>query len=342
MAEVRRVRPNGFNVVSTFSGCGGSCLGFEMAGYEILWANEFVPEAAKTYRVNHPDTFLDTRDIRLVTRANMSHVPKGLEIDVLEGSPPCASFSTSGTREAGWGKVKKYSDVEQRVDDLFFEFVRLLKQISPKVFVAENVSGLVKGSAKGYFKEIYRSLAGAGYRVEARMVDASRLGVPQRRRRMIFLGVREDLGVAPAFPSPSREIYSIEDALRTVTPNESIEDPQERGPSLEKYAIGKEWDRLRPGEKGVYLNFIKPIRWEPAPTITQTAGNPGAASIVHPISKRKFSVPELRRLCSFPDDFVLTGTYQQRVERLGRSVPPLMMRAIARTIATEILAKCSR
>src|SRR5207248_5858022 len=124
------------------------------------------------------------------------------EVDVMEGSPPCASFSTAGKRQAGWGQVRPYSDTRQRTDDLFFEFARLVRGVRPKVFVAENVSGLVKGTAKGYFKEILRALKGCGYRVEARLLDAQWLGVPQVRQRIIFVGVREDLGVGPAFPKP--------------------------------------------------------------------------------------------------------------------------------------------
>jgi site-specific DNA-cytosine methylase len=139
------------------------------------------------------------------------------DVDVLEGSPPCASFSTAGKRSAGWGSVKPYSDTSQRVDDLFFEYARLVDEIRPRAFVAENVSGLVKGVAKGYFLEILRALRAPGYVVAARLLDAQWLGVPQARQRIIFVGVRADLveryGVGPAFPTPLRYRYSIRDAL---------------------------------------------------------------------------------------------------------------------------------
>jgi DNA (cytosine-5)-methyltransferase 1 len=157
MAEIANAKWNGYNVISTFSGCGGSSLGYKMAGYKVLWANEFIPAAQETYRANHPNTILDTRDIREVSAdsiLNAIGMQPG-ELDVFDGSPPCASFSTSGKRERGWGKVKKYSDTEQRVDDLFFEYARLIKGVQPKVFVAENVSGLVKGTAKGYFSKFW-------------------------------------------------------------------------------------------------------------------------------------------------------------------------------------------
>lgn len=174
MAEIAAVPWNGFNAVSLFSGCGGSSLGYKMAGFKVLWANEFIPAAQETYHVNHPDTILDTRDIRLVQAQDILDAIglKMGELDLLDGSPPCASFSTAGKREKGWGQVKQYSDTKQRTDDLFFEYARLVQGLQPKVFVAENVSGLVKGTAKGYFLEILAALKACGYNVVAKVLDA--------------------------------------------------------------------------------------------------------------------------------------------------------------------------
>ena len=218
MAEIAAVPDNGLRVVSTFSGCGGSCLGYRMAGYRVLWASEFIPAAAEVYRANHPTTPLDTRDIRKVQPAEIL-AATGLkvgEVDVVEGSPPCASFSTAGKREKHWGKAKPYSDTVQRVDDLFFEYIRLIEGLQPKVFVAENVSGLVKGVAKGYFLEILARLKACGYRVGVKVLDAQWLGVPQARQRTIFIGVREDLGKDPVFPKPLPYRHSLREALPWV------------------------------------------------------------------------------------------------------------------------------
>lgn len=216
MEEIQSLPWNGFNAVSTFSGCGGSSLGDRMAGFRMLWASEFVPAAQETYRANAaPYTVLDTRDIREVKGQDILDAT-GLatgEIDLFDGSPPCASFSTAGKREAGWGTVKKYSDTQQRTDDLFFEYARLIEETQPRVFVAENVSGLVKGTAKGYFKLILARLKACGYRVSARVLDASWLGVPQSRNRLIFIGVRNDLSMDPAHPAPLPYRYTVRDAL---------------------------------------------------------------------------------------------------------------------------------
>lgn len=215
MTEIAALPWNGFTVASTFSGCGGSCLGYRMAGFKVAWASEFIPAAQETYRANHPETYLDTRDIRTVKPEEILEV-LGLragDLDLFDGSPPCASFSTAGKREKHWGLNKKYSDSVQRTDDLFFEYARLVEGIQPKVFVAENVSGLVKGVAKGQFLDILARLKACGYRVSCRVLDAQWLGVPQARKRTIFIGVREDLGKDPVYPKPLPYRYTLRDAL---------------------------------------------------------------------------------------------------------------------------------
>ena len=394
MTDIAALKPNGYSIVSTFSGCGGSCLGFKMAGYRVLWASEFIPAAQDVYRLNHPDTILDTRNIRTVSAQDIL-AATGLavgELDVLEGSPPCASFSTAGKREKSWGKAKAYSDTVERVDDLFDEFVRLIDGLRPRTFVAENVSGLVKGTAKGTFKHILRSMKALGYRVEARLLDAQWLGVPQARQRIIFVGVREDLGLTPAFPKPLSYRYSVRDALPWIGSVEggngfdghadySSDGPaatmqasrpvrvrairDDRGafgnggditdqPSptvlsdsvgthwietdISRYAIGAEWDKLAAGEQSdKYRNLVKPHLDKPCPTVVQRGGDVTAASVCHPTERRKFTIAELKRICAFPDDFQLTGTYAQQWERLGRAVPPVMMFHIADTLRREVL-----
>ena len=389
MAEIAAIETNGLDVVSTFSGCGGSCLGFRQAGYRTLWASEFVPAAAETYRANFPDVPLSTDDIREIQPATLlTEIGRERgDVDVVEGSPPCASFSTAGKRSAHWGQVKPYSDVEQRVDDLFFEFVRIVEGIQPRVFVAENVAGLVRGVAKGYYLDVLKALEDAGYRVGARLLDAQWLGVPQVRRRVIFIGVRNDLEREPVFPKPLQYRYSVAEAIGLVAvgtkngarsadlPAPTVQTHGRRktqseltaiesrkvglqedvgenvGASLDGYAIAPEWDKLRPGESSDrYFNLVRPDPERPLPTVTamgvgghKGVGSPGGvAAVTHPTERRKFAISELKRLCGFPADFVLTGTYQQRWERLGRAVPPPMMRAVAETIRDDLLAERER
>lgn len=372
MAEIAALPPNGYNVISTFSGCGGSSLGYKMAGFKVLWANEFIPAAQDTYRINHPDTILDTRDIRTVKGDDILAAIglKRGELDIFDGSPPCASFSTASKREKGWGKVKTYSDTKQRTDDLFYEYVRLLKDVQPKVFVAENVSGLVKGTAKGYFLEILAALKGCGYQVEAKLLDAQWLGVPQMRQRLIFVGVRDDLGLKPVHPKPLQYQYTVRETIPWIVkqgdnggfgggairdadrPSPTIgAEPQagnvryppglvEAETDISRYAIGAEWDHVKQGTASdKYFNLVKPSLDRPCPTITAPSGLISAATVVHPTEKRRFSIAELKRICAFPDDFVLTGTFAQQWERLGRAVPPVMMMHIANAILEGVLCK---
>lgn len=349
MADVANVRgSNGYKVVSTFSGAGGACLGFEMAGFDVVWANEFVEAARDTYRENHPGVILDGRDIREVTGDDILSAT-GLsagELDVFEGSPPCASFSTAGSREKGWGRVKQYSDTSQRADDLFFEYSRLLGELQPKTFTAENVSGLVKGKAVGYFKEILIDLRSKGYMVEAKVLDASWLGVPQARQRLIFIGVRNDLvdmyGVRPVHPKPMTYRYSCSDVLDIDrTKHRIIHDTS--GQFSEGDVTDRPINTVTTANSHWHVAGVVEVTHDPEtshnirfdrPSLREIKG--GNTSL---IERRKLTLRELRALSSFPDDFVLTGSYAQRWERIGRSVPPFMARAIAETIKTEILDK---
>jgi DNA (cytosine-5)-methyltransferase 1 len=197
-----------------------------MAGFKVVWANEFVPAAQESYRANmSSDAILDCRDIRLVQPEEIlqaTGLARG-ELDLFDGSPPCQAFSTAGKREKGWGHEKTYEHgASQCNETLFDEYIRLLRGLNPKTFVAENVSGLVKGTAKGWFIEVLRALKASGYRVTARLLDAQWLGVPQMRQRIIFVGVREDLHLDPAHPEPLPYRYSVRDALPHLTAVKSV------------------------------------------------------------------------------------------------------------------------
>lgn len=336
------VPPDAPTVISTFSGMGGSCLGFKIAGFRHLLACEFIEEARATYAANFPGVQIASEDVRDLSVAEVLR-RTGLragELDVLEGSPPCSSFSTAGKGAKGWGETKKYSDKSQRTDDLFFEFARLVDGLQPRAFVAENVSGLVKGAAKGYFLEILARLKAAGYDVRAQLLDAQWLGVPQARSRVIFIGTRNDLEVRPEFPKPLSYRYSIRDACPWIAEKPTVAGPSasERAEaSMERFAVGVEWDKTPAGGTSKkYFSLVKADPERPCPTITQKSGDTSAASVCHPFEKRKFTVGEVKRLSGVPDDFVLTGTYRQKIERLGRCVPPIMAMHVARAVRATL------
>ncbi len=388
MSEIARMPWNGKKVCSTFSGCGGSSLGYKMAGFKVLWANEFIPAAQETYEANHPTTILDKRDIRLVQPSDIFEAT-GLgegELDLFDGSPPCKDFSMAGNRDWESGKVKKYSDTKQRTDDLFDEYIRLLRGLMPKTFVAENVAGMTIGKAMEFlgdfqedmFKEtdntVLNKFLDSGYVVGYRVLNAADLGVPQSRRRIIFVGVRRDLakqyGLQPTWPRHVGYVYSIKDAIpwiiKAYDGKESTIDAStnpaptilasdgkrpvssfdqglgyvEAESDITKYCTGREWDKIKPGEASdKYFQLVKADPDQACPTICASHGSGGIASVVHPFEKRKWSIAELKRICGFPDDFILTGTYAKQWERLGRAVPPVMMKHVAATVRREILAK---
>lgn len=349
MDEVRSMPWNGLSVASFFAGGGGSSTGYRMGGAKVVFANEFVDSAAETYRANAgAHTVVDQSDIRTLEPGDVLDAigMKAGELDVLDGSPPCASFSTAGARDRLWGKEKSYSTgTVQRTDDLFDHYVRMVDGIAPKVFVAENVSGMVKGSSIGHFLNALDDFerCGPGYRVEARMLDSKWLGVPQTRQRIFFVGVRRDIDARPVFPKPLPYYYTIRDALPDVeSPTGQVEreawmNSQWTKPG-EPYAVGREWEKLSPGEQSD--KFFQLVRCNPdlpVGTLTATAGNPSAASVSHPFECRKFSIAEVKRLSGFPDDYALTGTFAQKFERCGRSVTPPVTKAICETIRREIL-----
>lgn len=321
-----------FEAVSLFAGGGGSSTGYRMAGGKILAINEFIPEAINTYRANWPDTIILPGDVRKLTPEHiLSEIGKSKgELDLLDGSPPCSAFSTAGAREKGWGKTKKYSDSEQKnVEDLFFEYIRILQGVMPKVFVAENVAGLTKGTAKGYLNEILRELRNSGYQVSCKILDAKWLGVPQSRNRTIFVGVRNDLWRVDykdnLHPKPSTKTICLEDAFAGLL----FTDKDKQETDLSRFKVLSLLKTLKPGQThDKAFTLVKASKYGQSPCIKATTGKIGARESYH-WDNRAFSVAEIKRIMSVPDDYVLTGTYQQQVERLGRMVAPFMMRAVA-------------
>jgi DNA (cytosine-5)-methyltransferase 1 len=318
------------SVISLFSGCGGSSTGYGMAGYHVLAAVEWESNAVATYRLNHPETLVLHRDIASVTGSELLEAT-GLqvgELDILDGSPPCQGFSTVGKRQ-----------LDDPRNQLFIEYVRLLKEIQPKVFVMENVSGLVKGKMKPVFVEILQTLKACGYRVKAKLMTASHYGVPQRRQRVIFIGVRNDLGVEPSHPQPFSGGIVLREALKgLVTPFEVL---RPKGTALKLAQCLKAGEdgsdlRKRYGHKASDFSLQRLSWYKVAPTVCKTI-RPGQCGLLHPDENRYLSTAELKRLCSFPDSYQFAGSLEEHWARMGNSVPPLLMKAIASHIKTNIL-----
>jgi len=358
-----------FNVLSTFAGGGGSSTGYRLAGGKILAVNEFVPEAQNTYRENYPNTLIIPGDIKKLSGKDFLEKInlKPGELDLLDGSPPCSAFSMAGSVSHGkgnthadaFGKKKKYSDIEgvENVEDLFFEFLRVAEEIKPKVIIGENVEGLTMGEAKEYFHRIQNTFEQIGYLVVADVLNASYFGVPQSRKRTFFIAVREDVAekvginfmtMYQLYPEKNDTQTTLGEAINDVV----NEDQEEINLLLEKLgpetAVGKtlmkmpkDPDKVLTGmdyhDKGHHFNLKRCSLRKPSPTITAMGNYPGVAGTCHPLEDRKFTIKELKRIMSLPEDFKLTGQHKQQSERIGRMVPPLMMKALAESVYNKVL-----
>lgn len=320
-----------FKVVSTFAGCGGSSLGYKLAGGNVLMAVEWDDNAVETYRLNHPGTYVYHGDIAKLTVQEILNIT-GLapgELDIFDGSPPCQGFSTAGKREMYDGR-----------NQLFREYVRLLRGLQSKVFVMENVAGMVKGKMKLIFAEILRELKASGYNVSARLMNAMYFGVPQSRPRLIFIGVRKDIGVLPSHPKAQTRPITFRQACYDLRGSGS--DDRMLGEMLLKVA------QLQPDNWNTDPVIYKSVKGNLASAIstqwigwdrvcgTLTKSEISTAGLVHPDRERYISLAEAKRISSFSDDFKFLDR-KSGIIRMGNSVPPLFMKAIAEHIRDNIL-----
>jgi DNA-cytosine methyltransferase len=370
MAAVRRAADRRrFSCVSFFAGGGGSSTGYRLAGGFIPLASEFVPEAANTYVRNYPETTVDQRDVRELARdqsllgALLASNGLTSPVDIFDGSPPCNSHSVA--RQAPYEPYvkKRYSDVAQaNTATLPFAFAEIVAMAHPRVVVMENVPGMASPSSRPILDQFIAELRDTGYFVHFDILAASDFGVPQRRRRLFVIGVLEGIGrkvgmacdsdVADAFPSPlSDGPATIRDALLGLAQRPD----QVRPWTQSVMASARLWRALGmlpkcpprltrlshvSSEETTMFRLTRCSYDLPAPTMTVTGQRPdGTEGNLHPEFDRKFTLPELMRLTSLPDDFILTGTLAQACERVCRMVPPLLTKAIADRIYDRILSK---
>ena len=317
-----------FKVVSLFSGCGGSSLGYQMAGGKVLLAVEWDDNAVQTYRLNFPDTKVWHGDIHQLSTESILEA-SGLnmgELDILDGSPPCQGFSTAGKRD--------FCDLRNQ---LYNEYIRILRGLQPKVFVMENVSGMVKGKMKLIFADILTQLKASGYWVKARLMNAMYYGVPQSRQRMIFIGVRNDLDIEPSHPNPQTRPTSLREALEGLEDIGEIHYPE--GKAKEIGRLLKPWQDGSDITKDSFFNLKKLDLNQPSRTLTKTIRESQCGHL-HPTENRFLTISELKRVSTYPDSFQFIGSFRDQWARIGNSVPPLFMKAIATHINENILARC--
>jgi len=310
-------------VISTFAGCGGSSLGYKLAGYRELLAVDWDDNAVATFRLNFPEVPVYHGDIAKLSVEECLHLA-GIgpgELDVLDGSPPCQGFSTAGKR--------KLTDPRNR---LFMEFARLLRGLQPRAFVMENVSGMVKGAMKQVYLQIMAELRSCGYRAKGELMNAMYFNVPQSRERVIIIGVREDLGIEPSHPKPQTRPVTVREAFAGLS-----DDPAARCVPRPESKTAAQMARCKAGETCSLHHSHKRLALSaPSPTIDR-GGGAGEWHVWHPTEHRPITTHEVKRLATFPDWYKFAGAVSDAFTRIGNSVPPNLMRSIAEHVRTEIL-----
>lgn len=311
-------------VISLFAGCGGSSLGYKMAGFDVRLAVEWDGHAVQTYKLNHPGTRVFHGDVAKLSVEEAKHLAGVDELDVLDGSPPCQGFSTAGQRV-----------MEDPRNSLFREYVRLLRGLRPKAFVMENVTGMVKGRMAAVFAEIMAELKASGYQVRAKTMRCQFYGVPSIRERVIVMGARDDLGRTPVHPKPTSRPIPFGTAVAGLRiPPEMLEHAAIT-PGTVGYRLWCGTKQGRPlsdaHETGKWFTNVKVAKNEIAPTILKTS------RMYHCTEPRILTVAEAKRLQSFPDSFQFPGSHQEAWSRIGNSVPPKLMEAVAKAVRESVL-----
>jgi DNA (cytosine-5)-methyltransferase 1 len=337
LSDLDNIPKNGIKVMSTFACGGGSSMGYKLAGCEVIAANDIDPEMAWHYKLN-----INPKHYFLCPIGDLlkQELPEELyNLDILDGSPPCSTFSMAGSREKAWGKDKHFREgqAKQVLSDLFFDYLDLVEHLKPKVAIAENVKGMLIGNAKGYTKMVMQKFKDIGYKPQLFLLNSADCGVPQKRERVFFCAVRNDIEVSPLKLAPTHKWINCEDATKDL--NITLQELAEV-----KFTSNTDltwWPKTRPGE--CYGDAVaregKPAKlWShlklnnkiPASTLTATD------MLSHWSMPRKLTFREWKRLGSYPDD------YQAKSDKIGKymigmSVPPKMTEQVAQAVIDQWL-----
>lgn len=341
LKDLQSIPKNGLTVFSTFSCGGGSTMGYKLAGCEVIGANDIDPEMAYHYKLNHNPKYYFLCPIKELLKKDL---PDELfNLDILDGSPPCSTFSMAGNREKDWGKKKHFREGQSKqiLDDLFFDYLDLVERLKPKVCIAENVKGLIQGNAKGYVKLIMNRFNEIGYRCQLFLVNAADCGVPQKRERVFFVALRNDINKPKLILNPKHKWISAGEAtndLQVLTDDEiryCFDLQKVSSQFWEKTNKGDNFSKvaLSCGNKG-FFNHIRLNDLEPSATLV--SGSATRNQLYHWDIKRGLTFREWKRLGSFPDD------YQAKTDKIGKymigmSVPPKMTYEVAKAVIEQWL-----
>lgn len=332
-------------VFSCFACGGGSTLGYKLAGFDVIGFNEIDPRMAKLYSHNHKPKYSFVEPIQTF-KERQDLPPELYELDILDGSPPCTSFSIAGNREKDWGKAKYFKEgqAKQVLDTLFFDFIELARRLRPKVVVAENVPALAIGNAQRYLSRIIEDLEDAGYHVKHYILRGDKMGLPQARVRLFIIALRSNLSSSLVEPcgfwhlAPRLKLEFNEEPI----PFSEIADYQ--GRELTGQVQRDLWERriatdtsledvrMRVYNRtGCYSHRLAHAS-RPCPTITAHGDD-----IIHNDVPRYLSRNEIIKASSFPLDYDFLNQSPWYV--CGMSVPPIMIANIAHEIYEQLLSK---
>lgn len=333
------------NIVSLFSGCGGLDLGFEKAGFNIIWGNEFDKDIWETYESNHRNTILDRRSI---TDISENEVP---DCDGIIGGPPCQSWSYGGSKRG----------LKDKRGQLFWDYIRILNAKNPKFFVAENVKGMLLsryGDALNNFKQAFENAGKFGYDLFFHCINAADYGVPEDRHRVLFIGFRKDLKINFQFPepiTPKDRRMTLKDAigdLAEIQPKGLSNSKTDRSEFLSSPA---NHEFMTGNFSSIYMSRNRVRTWDEVSFTIQASGRQAPlhpqAPVMHNIGKdkmefekgkehlyRRLSVREAARIQTFPDDFIFHyDNINAGYKMIGNAVPVNLAYVIAESIKKNIL-----
>lgn len=299
-------------VVSLFSGAGGLDLGFVMAGHEVVWANDLYSDAVETYRANIGNNIV-CRDI---TQVPSAEIP---DCDIVVGGFPCQGFSVAN--------MKRHADDARNV--LYRQLLRVIDDKRPQFFLAENVKGIMSLEKGAVFQQILQDMRDLGYTVNARLFNVANYGVAQKRERVIFVGVRNDLDFEYRFPEPTHSKDGKDGLARWVGIQEYFDRLGIPDPDRPNDVPNHTYSRYKLNFNG-YIGHRPLDPDQPAPTVTARGDDKGGVVILpHPNGRRRMTGRELAAVQSFPLDYEFKGPLSSVYRQIGNAVPPMFAMRLA-------------
>jgi len=326
------------NIVSFFAGAGGLDLGFQNAGFDVIWANEYDKDIWETYEKNHPNTKLDRRSI---VDIQSDEVP---ECDGIIGGPPCQSWSEAGSLRG----------INDKRGQLFYDFIRILEAKQPKFFLAENVSGMLlerHSEALKNIKELFKN-AGTGYELSFKLLNASDFDVPQDRKRVFFVGIRKDLDFKFEFPQPLKQKVTLEDKIADL--KNTVVSAKEGNKTNKENCKVSNHEYMIGGFSSMFMSRNRVRGWNEQSFTIQAGGRHAPIHPQAPKMKfieqnkrvfvpgkenlyRRLSVRECARIQTFPDNFTFHYNHiSAGYKMIGNAVPVNLAKHLAKSIKMQI------